>query len=155
MGCLSMPERCSQMEHACWKLCKLRDREGKVIHLRITTQHVLLQILLASNAGWATSKNGRRSRCAAWRADSWSARRNGKRTATSLNATKLELSRTKLTSCSCLLLEHLLLVGVGISDLDDVLFSAGFGYWSVVELLNDVLADLARLKAVNIRICCW
>jgi hypothetical protein len=121
-----------------------------VIHLRIATQQELLRFLLASSTGRATSENGWRSRCATWWADSRSARWDRKSAVSSLDAAKFELSGTELTSGSSLLLKHLLFVGVGVADLDNVLFSTGLGHWSVVELLDDVLAHIARLKAAKI-----
>lgn len=58
----------------------------------------------------------------------------------------LILSRAELTSCLRLLLERLLLLGVGISDLD-LHFLAARLERVVVEIPDDIFAGLARLEA--------
>jgi hypothetical protein len=45
------------------------------------------------------------------------------------------------------LLEHLLLVRVGESDLDEVLLAVGLGHRCVVELPDDLVANIASLEA--------
>lgn len=119
-------------------------------NLRVIAHQVLLQILLATSTGWAASEHCWRTRCATWWADGWSTRWNGERAAASLHATELELSSAELAGSGGLLFEHLLLVSVRVSDLDDVLLSARLGDRSVVELLDHVLTDIPRLKAVNV-----
>lgn len=119
-------------------------------NLRIIAHQVLLQLLLATGTGWAASENCWRPRCATWWADGRSTRWNGERATASLHATKLEFGSTELASSGSLLLEHLLLVSVRVSDLDDVLLSAWLGDRSVIELLDDVLTNIARLEAVKV-----
>ena len=64
-----------------------------------------------------------------------------------LEAAILELSSTELTRSSSLLLQHLLLVGVGVAYLDCMLVAAVLGDRSVVELLHDFFADVSTLEA--------
>ena len=67
--------------------------------------------------------------------------------ATSLHAAILELCRTELTSRRSMLLEHLLLGGIRVADLDDMLFATFTVDTGVVELLDDILANVARFKS--------
>jgi hypothetical protein len=57
----------------------------------------------------------------------------------------LVLGRAELTSGGCLLLELLLLLGVGKADLNRVLFTCDVDL-VVVELLDDFLADRSGLE---------
>jgi hypothetical protein len=66
---------------------------------------------------------------------------------TGLKTSVLELGSAELTSSGGLLLKHLLLVRIGVSDLDDVLVATFTADGSVVELLDDLLADIATLEA--------
>jgi hypothetical protein len=78
-------------------------------------------------------------------------RRWGKKTgALSLDASVLEFGSTEAASGRSLLLEHLLLMSVGVADLDGVLFAAGLGDRGVVEALDDFLADLAGFEAARV-----
>jgi len=61
-----------------------------------------------------------------------------------------------LTRGSCLLLQSLLLRGVGEAKLDQVFFSAAFRkHRSVVELPDDVVADVTSLKPGERRQLAW
>jgi hypothetical protein len=70
-----------------------------------------------------------------------------KSSATSLDTTILELGGPELTSGSSLLLQHLLLVRVGITNLHDMLLATMLGDWCVVQRLDDFFADVARFEA--------
>lgn len=65
-----------------------------------------------------------------------------------MHAAELELSSAELTSGGSLLFEHLLLMCVGVANLNYVLLSAWLGDRSIVELLDDILTDIPGLKAV-------
>lgn len=67
-----------------------------------------------------------------------------------LDTAKLKLSGTELTGSSSLLLQHLLLVGVGVTNLDDVLFTTRLGNGSVIELLDDFLTNITGFKAIQV-----
>lgn len=65
----------------------------------------------------------------------------------SLGDTDLVLRGSEDATSCCLLLEHLLLVRVGETDLNEVLLAVGLGHWGIVELLDDLVTDLASLEA--------
>jgi hypothetical protein len=67
----------------------------------------------------------------------------------SLGNTDLVLRSTEDTASCGLLLQHLLLVCIGKADLNEVLFAAGLRHRSVVELFDDLVADIARFKAID------
>lgn len=67
--------------------------------------------------------------------------------ATGLKTSILEFSSAELTSGGGLLLKHLLLVCIGVADLDDVLLTSLAAHRGVVELLDDILADVSCLEA--------
>lgn len=70
-----------------------------------------------------------------------------RRSSPGLENSILELSSPELASSGSLLLEDLLFLGVCVADLNDMIFSVRNSNRSIVELLDDVLADIARLKA--------
>ena len=65
----------------------------------------------------------------------------------SLSNTDLILRSTEDAASCGLLFQHLLLMCIGKTNLDEVLFAAGLGHRSVVELLDNLVADVARLEA--------
>lgn len=144
-------EKCcrQKVEAYCVFVSEVSQRQKKEADLRITTQEELLDLLVSSDTSRASSENGRRSRRAGRRAHSWAARWERECAMTGLDAAELEFGRTELASSCSLLFKHLLLMRVGVSDLNDVLFSTVFGNRSVVELLDDIFTDIARLEAVT------
>jgi hypothetical protein len=63
-----------------------------------------------------------------------------------LGYANLVLSGSEDASRCRLLLEHLLLLCVGIANLNQVLVTSGLGYWGVVEVLDDLLAGIPSLE---------
>jgi hypothetical protein len=78
----------------------------------------------------------------------WS--RRNQTAALGLDASKLEFGGTELTSGSSLLLEHLLLLSVRVADLDGVLFAARLSDDAIVEVLDDLLADITRFETMSV-----
>jgi hypothetical protein len=75
-------------------------------------------------------------------------RRWGKKSSTaSLNATIFEFCSTELTSGCGLLLQHLLFVGVRVTNLNDVLLATWLADRSVVELLDNFLTNVTSFEA--------
>lgn len=66
---------------------------------------------------------------------------------TSFDAAILKLGSTELTSSCGLLLQHLLFMSIGITNLNDMLFAARFADRSIVKLSDDIFADITRFKA--------
>jgi hypothetical protein len=42
---------------------------------------------------------------------------------------------------------------IGEADLDEMILAAGLRYGSVVELLDDLVADVTRLEAIDCQLC--
>jgi hypothetical protein len=57
------------------------------------------------------------------------------------------LSSAEDAAGSRLLLEHLLFVGIGVADLDEMFVTSRLGNGRVVEGLDNLLAYITRLKA--------
>lgn len=65
-----------------------------------------------------------------------------------LLASELKLSGTELASCGGLLFEELLLLGIGVANLNDVfVLIAVTDHREVVELLDYFFADVAALES--------
>jgi hypothetical protein len=69
--------------------------------------------------------------------------------AKSLGTAELELCSTKLTSSGCLLLQKLLLMSVRVANLDHMVLSAWLLDNSIVELLDDIFADVTRFETTS------
>jgi hypothetical protein len=69
--------------------------------------------------------------------------------AKSLGAAKLKFCSTELTSSGSLLLQKLLLMSVRVANLDDVVLSTWLFDNSIVELLDDVFADITRFETIE------
>jgi hypothetical protein len=81
------------------------------------------------------------------RADTLKAQRRSEIfTARNHAAANFELGSTELTCCSSLLLEHLLFVGIRVADLHYVLFAPRLANGSIVQLFDDLLADVTVLE---------
>ena len=65
----------------------------------------------------------------------------------SLSNTDLILCSAEDTAGGCLLFQHLLLVGVGEANLDEMLFAARLRHRGVVELLDDIVTDVTGFEA--------
>jgi hypothetical protein len=64
-----------------------------------------------------------------------------------LSNTHLILSSAEDATGGGLLFEHLLLMRIRVADLDQVFFATGLRDGSVVEVLDYLLADIARLES--------
>jgi hypothetical protein len=95
----------------------------------------LLEFVGSIRSGWADRVEAVRSRASGQKAST-----------TGLNASVLKFSSAELASSSSLLLQHLLLMGVGVTNLNDVFLAAGLGNWSIVELADDLFTNIARLE---------
>ena len=84
------------------------------------------------------------------RADTTETIRSKEASTASLEATILKLSSTELTGGRSLLLQHLLLMGIRVANLDNMLFSTRFADRSVVELPNHFFTDVTRLEAIHV-----
>ena len=104
-----------------------------------------MQVLLEGSACVGDGRAGSVTR--ARTGESLGHREKARSMTTRLETAILELSGAELARSSSLLLQHLLLVGVGVTDLDRMLVAAILGDRSVVELLHDFLADISGLEA--------
>lgn len=66
-----------------------------------------------------------------------------------MHHTPFEFVGAEGTSGSRVLLEDLLLMGVGVANLDEMFLAARLVDRSVVESLDDLFADLPRLESVT------
>ena len=63
-----------------------------------------------------------------------------------LGHANLVLGSTEDTARCGLLLEHLLLACVGVADLNQMFVASRLSYWCVVEVLDDLFADVPSLE---------